>query len=187
MKPLNTVLFLFIFFFLNTQVQAVTISQCQLADGTIEFTNKGCTKSTQLHSRRTFNKDLNNSQLVKVRKTKRKQKLFKQKSFVHLQNKLIKAKNLSEMEKHAQIITDTVKASAQQGQLDAAYDMVAATYVKISKYLKNKRWTGEPTADYMTKIRSLFEEILISQSTTSSAQEMTLIIQNAWKSYLLNT
>ena len=188
MKIFTLVIASVLLVFFSGNVAAVTISQCQLPDGSIEFTNQGCSKKGQLHARRTFSKNLNQSEVINVRKTKkRQQKLFKQPSFVRLQDKLIKSDNLTEMEKYTQLIIDSVKSSAQQGQLDAAYDMIAATYVRISRYLKKQRWQGQSVDEHVVKIRTLFENILISQSTTSSATELAQVIQNAWLTYLVKT
>ena len=168
---------------MSSTAQAVTISQCVLPDGSIEFTNQGCSKSNQLHSRRTFSNDLTRSQVIRVTKTKRKPKLFKQRTFVGLQKKLINAQSMSEMKQHSETIIDAVKASAQQGQIMDAYDMIAATYVNLSKYVKQKNWEGKTVESYIYKFQSFFEYILVSQSTTSTANELTQVIQKAWQTY----
>jgi len=123
------------------------------------------------------------SEVKIVRKRTKAQKPFKQAGFVDLQKKLIGAKDLNEMEKYARTITNKVNNSAQQGKLNAAYNMVAATYVKISKYLKKKHWEGQSVAEYTFKIRTLFEDILITQSTTNSSVEFNQIIESAWQNY----
>lgn len=168
---------------INTNALAVTISKCILPDGSIEFTNNGCSKSNRLQSRRTFSQDLTRSKVKIIVNKTRKQKPFKQADFVHLQKKLIGAKTIKEMELYSKKIIRNVNTFAQQGKLGAAYNMVAATYVKISKYLKKRQWEGQSVAEYTFKFRTLFEDILITQSTTSSSTELNQAIQNAWQNY----
>lgn len=172
---------------LSSNVHSVTISQCILPDGSIEFTNQGCSKSNRLHSRRMFSNDLSRSDVKIIKKKSRKQKPFKQAAFVQLQEKLLGAKDSTEMEQYARSITRKVNTSAQQGKLTAAYNMIAATYVKLSKYLKKKHWEGQSINEHTVKIRTLFEEILITQSTTSSSAEFLQVIEDAWQNYQSNS
>ena len=100
---------------------------------------------------------------------------------------MLAAQTLQEMEKYAQTIIGKVRTSAQDGKIKAAYDMVAATYAKISKDLKKSRWEGQSVAEYTLKIQSLFEEIMITQSTISTATELNQVIQTAWENYQAST
>lgn len=61
--------------------------------------------------------------------------------------------------------------------------MVAATYVALSKYIKKKQWTEQKVNPLSEKIRQLFENILISQSTTANHSELLKIIQEQWSQY----
>ena len=174
----------------NGNTQAASIFQCEQPDGTIEFTNQGCSKSNSLYSKRTYTNNFTqaNVTLVNNKKAKKKRRSapFTQSSFVHLQSKLLNAQTLVEMEEHAQIITDKISSSAQQGKLNADFDMVAATYAKLSKYMKKKQWEGQSVAEHTSKIRTLFEEILITQSTVSTSSGLELDIEIAWKNYQAN-
>ncbi len=163
---------------------SVTISQCVQADGTIEFTNQGCSQSSKLSARRVFSNDLTQSYIKNTRTTrhvsKRKQKPFRQKDFIKLQSQLLQAHSLSEMEQLSRTIMYKVNDHARKGNLRAAYNMIAATYARLAKEHKKKQWEGQPVPEHSLKIQKLFESILITQSTTSRPEEMTLIIQNAW-------
>ncbi len=170
--------------FFSPYAWSVTISQCVQSDGTIEFTNQGCSQSSKLSTRRVFSNDLTQSYIKNnhgSRQTsKRKQKPFRQKDFIKLQSQLLQAHNLSEMEQLSRTIIYKVNKHAQKGDLRAAYNMIAATYAKLAKEHKKKHWEGKPVPQHSLKIEELFENILITQPTTSRPEEMTLIIQNAW-------
>ena len=162
-------------------VIASRITQCTQADGTIEFTNQGCSKSSSYNSSTSYRNNSSQSLVKKTRKkSNRKSAPFRQTAFVQLQNKLIKAETQIEIEQHAQIITEKVRSHAQKGKLKNAYDMIAATYVKLSKHIKKRQWEGLQINTQTVKIRSLFEEILITQSTISTASDLNLAIENAW-------
>lgn len=177
--------------FVSDKTLAASIFQCEQPDGTIEFTNQGCAKSNTLYSKRTYNNNFTQSNVTRVNPKKAKKKSrrrapFTQSGFVHLQSKLLNAQTLVEMEQHAQTITDKIRSSAQQGKINAAFDMAAATYAKLSKYLKQRQWEGHSVAEYAFRIRTLFEEILITQSTISTTSEFNQAIQSAWKNYQAN-
>lgn len=174
-------------FFISHQVMAGTISQCIQPDGTIEFTNQGCARSNNLQSRQSYSRYSTQS-LVSKSKVKRKRSAeFLQANFVHLQKKLIRAETLKDIEAHAKTITNTVNSHAQQGKISTAYNMVAATYVKLSKYIKKRQWEGQSIEAYIPGIRTLFEEILITQSTTSSIRDFNQAVKNAWLNYQKST
>lgn len=165
---------------------ASTITQCTQPDGSIEFTNKGCSKSNHFNSRRTYNRYSTQSLVTQSRKNNKKRAApFRQKAFIQLQNKLVQAETGKEITQHAQNITDKVLYQAQKGKLKSAYDMIAATYVKLSKDLKKKKWEGQSVNKQTLQIRILFEEILMTQSTTSSASELKQAIESAWKKHLI--
>ncbi|MCU7801017.1 MAG: hypothetical protein KZQ70_12985 [gamma proteobacterium symbiont of Lucinoma myriamae] len=65
--------------------------------------------------------------------------------------------------------------------------MVAATYVKLSKYMKKRQWEDHSIEAHIPAIRTLFEEILITQSTTSSTIEFNHAVENAWLNYQKST
>ena len=166
---------------------AGTISQCKQPDGTIEFSNQGCSKSNSLQSRQSYSRNSIRS-LVSKGKVKRKRSAeFLQPAFVQLQKRLIRAETLKDIETHAQTITNTVNSHAQQGKISTAYNMVAATYVKLSKHMKKRQWEGQSIEVYIPGIRTLFEEILITQSTTSSTIEFNRAVENAWLNYQKST
>ena len=170
--------------FFSQYVWSVTISQCVQADGTIEFTNQGCSQSSKLSARRVFSNDLTQSYIKNIHTSrhisKRRQKPFRQKDFIKLQSQLLQAHNLSEMEQLSRTIMYKVNEHARKGDLKAAYNMIAATYAKLAKEHKKKHWEGKPIPQHSLKIQELFENVLITQPTTSRPEEMTLIIQNAW-------
>lgn len=96
------------------------------------------------------------------------------------------AETLQESEQHARTITEKVRSHAQKGKLKTAYDMVAATYVKLSKHLKKRHWEGRDINTQNVRIRALFEEILITQSSISSADELHQAIEIAWQKHQTN-
>jgi hypothetical protein len=159
--------------FLHSDSIAGTIIQCKLSDGSIEFTNKSCSQS------KISNKKYK-SQWIKK---KRKSLPFKEKNFIHLQNKLLQANTIKEINSHAQKITDKISYHAKRNQLKIAYDMIAATYVKLSKKLKKQQWQEFTVHIPTMKIRNFFEVILISQSTVSNSNEFEQVIKVAWKHY----
>ncbi len=167
----------------SNNIQAVTISQCIQADGTIEFTNQGCSGSSNLSARRVFTKNLTRAVINKTSTRKHRQKPFRQKEFVQLQTQLLKARSRSEMEKHTRDIMYKINDHARKGNLKAAYNMIAATYAKLAKEHKNQQWKGLSVSKDAQKIQSLFENILITQSTTSKPSELTQIIQTAWDNF----
>lgn len=181
------IFFMTFYIVISNNSSASTISRCIQPDGTIEFTNKGCSKANSLHSKKSFTRNFTQSHITTFKKNKSKRASFNTSGFIHLQNKMIKAQTLPEMEKHAQTITDKIRSSAQQGKINTAFNMVAATYAKLSKYLKKRQWEGQSVEEYTLKIRSFFEEILITQSTVSTAEEFNRVIQTAWKKYQVNT
>lgn len=168
MKKTTTVLFFtLVLLLVSKQTPASSISQCKQPDGSILFTNQGCSRSSHVYS-----------------KTRRKnQHPFKQAAFIQLQKKLLGAKSSVEMEKQAKKITTEVSFSAQQGKLNAAYNMIAATYAKLSKHLKKKQKDGQSVKEHTNRLRQLFEEILITQSTISTSKELNEAIQTAWLNY----
>ncbi len=178
-----TLLFVFSLFFCG-ELNAATITQCVQPDGTIEFTNQGCSKSSRYNSKATFNRYSSQSLVSKTKKkNKRRTASFRQADFINLQNKLLKAETMEEIAQRAQIIIDKVRAHAKNGELKLAYNMVAATYVKLSKDIKQKNWEGQKINPINLKVRTLFEEILITQSTISTADEFNQAIKTAWKKH----
>lgn len=175
------------FLFISHNVMAGSISQCVQPDGTIEFTNQGCSKSNRLQSRQSYSRNSTQSLVTKGKEKRKRSAAFLQPTFVQLQKKLISAETLEDIEAHAQTITDKVNSHAQRGKISTAYNMVAATYVKLSKYMKKRQWDGQSIEAHIPDIRTLFEEILITQSTTSSTIEFNRAIENAWLNYQKNT
>ncbi len=170
----------------SNNIQAVTISQCVQADGTVEFTNQGCSGSSKRGARHFFSKNFTRSIINKTSTRKHRQKPFRQKEFVQLQTQLLKAQSLAEMEKHTRDIMYKVNGHAQKGNLRAAYNMIAATYAKLAKEHKKQQWEGVTVSENALKVQSLFENILITQSTTSKPAELTQIIQIAWDNFQNN-
>lgn len=172
---------------LLSNVSASSITQCVQPDGTIEFTNQGCSKSNRYNSKSNYRHSSNQSLVKKTKKKRNRNSApFRQTSFVQLQKKLIKAETQKEAEQHAKVITEKVRSHAQKGKLKNAYDMVAATYVRLSKHIKNRQWEGLEINTQTLKIRSLFEDILITQSTISTADELNLAIESAWGKHQAN-
>ena len=161
----------FIIFSLVPIAYASSIRKCRQSDGSLLFTNKPCPMATRSFS--------------KVYSKKRKVPPFRQANFVRLQKTMIQAKSAEIMELRAQVIMDKALSLAKQGRMNNAYDMVAASYAKLSTDIKNRHWNDQPISHYSLKIRGLFEEVLISQSTTSTAIVMENIVQAAWKNYHL--
>ncbi len=174
--------------FISHNAIAEAIYKCTQPDGTIEFTNKDCAKSNQFQSKLSYSR---NSTLLLVSKSKirrsKRSAVFLQPAFVQLQKELIRAETLKDIETHAQTITSKISSHARQGKIKTAYNMVAATYVKLSKHIKKRQWQGQFIEDYIPGIRTLFEEILITQSTITSTVEFNQAIENAWLNYQKNT
>ncbi len=177
-------LFVVLFFSFCDKLSAATITQCTQPDGTIEFTNQGCSKSNSYNSKTSFNRYSTHSLVSKTRKKNKKRSApFRQADFIHLQNKLLKAETIAESEQHAQLITNKIRKHAQSGKLKSAYDMIAATYVTLSRDMKKKRWEGQKINTQTLKMQRLFEEILITQSTISTSNELHQAIESAWKKH----
>lgn len=178
-------LLLLLFFSLNllatNSIASGSISQCIQPDGTIEFTNKACAKSNVLKSKKQIT--MRSSTLKNTRKSQRRKAPFRQQLFVTMQNKLIKAEAQLEIEQHAQLITNKIHRQVQTDSLKNAYDMVAATYVKLSKHIKKRHWEGLSIKSQTRRTHRLFEEILITQSNITSKEEFTQVIETAWKNY----
>ncbi len=184
MKQQQITLFSVFSLFFFGELNAATITQCVQPDGTIEFTNQGCSKSNSYNSKATFNRYSSQSLVSKTKKNnKRRTASFRKADFISLQNKLLKAETMEEVAQRAQIITDKVRTHAKNGELKLAYNMIAATYVKLSKDIKQKHWEGQKINPTSLKIRTLFEEILITQSTISTADEFNQAIKTAWKNH----
>ena len=177
---------LFLILFINN-ASASNITQCVQPNCTIEFTNQGCSKSNHYNSKSTYTHNSTQSLVKKTKKkSNRKSAPFRQTSFVQLQKELIKAETQKEAEQHAKVITEKVRSHAHKDKLKNAYDMVAATYVRLSKHIKKRQWEGLEINAQTLKIRSLFEEILITQSTISTANELNLAIESAWEKHQTN-
>lgn len=161
----------FIIFCMLSNSHASSIRKCRQTDGSILFTNKPCPIAT-----RSFSSVFNNNRNRKVPP-------FRQANYVRLQNTMIQAKTADVMEQRAQVLIDKAVSLARQGKINNAYDMVAASYAKLSAKLKDKRWKGQPIEEYTLNIQGLFEEVLISQSTISSANTLEAIVQTAWNNY----
>ena len=173
--------------FISHNTIAETIYKCTQPDGTIEFTNHDCAKSNQFQSKLSYSR---NSTLFFVSKSKTRRKrsaAFLQPAFVQLQKELIRAETPKDIETHAQTITSKISSHARQGKIKTAYNMVAATYVKLSKHIKKRQWEGQSIETCIPGIRTLFEEILITQSTTTSTVEFNQAIENAWLNYQKST
>ena len=151
---------------------AETIIKCVQTDGTIEFTNKSCSKNSSYQSKNKYK-----------RISKHKKSAFLQADFIYLQKKLIHAKTQDNIEQQAQNIIKKINASAKQGKINSAYNMTAATYAKLAKHIKEKQWQAQSINKYLLPIRSLFEDILISQSTTLTSKEFNQIVENALQNY----
>ena len=185
-KEIITLFFLSNLLLSHTAV-AAGITKCTQPDGTIEFTNQGCSKSNRFNSKGSYR--YNSKQPFVItgwKKNSRKSAAFRQADFVQLQDKLLMAETQEESEQHAQTITDKVRFHAQKGKLKTAYDMIAATYVKLSKHLKKRQWEGQKINAQTHKARTLFEQILITQSTISTADELNQAIEIAWKNHQTN-
>jgi len=184
-RPLFTILSSLLLF--SHAISAATITQCTQPDGTIEFTNQGCSKSNKLYSRQVYSRSSTLSLISKNKLKRKRSSAFLQPAFIQLQKALMRSKTLKDIEELAQTITNKVNSHAQQGKINAAYNMIAATYVKLSKHMKQKQWEGQTVKTYIPGIRTLFEDILITQSTTTSATEFNHAIENAWSNYQKNS
>jgi len=158
---------------------AASIRKCRQSDGTLVFTNKPCAIATRSRPS-VYNKTFTNKSFSRQY---RKQAPFRQKAFVQLQKKMITADSIEKMEEHSQEIINKTITYTKKGKLNTAYNMIAASYARLSEDLKNKQWKGQKVSDYALKIRLLFEKILISQSTTSTAKEFNEVVQAAWIYY----
>ncbi|MCU7836265.1 MAG: hypothetical protein KZQ83_13570 [gamma proteobacterium symbiont of Taylorina sp.] len=170
-------LFIFITFMsLSSTVYSASIRQCRQADGTILFTNKSCSIA-----KRSFPVVFNNAYINKT--AYRKKPPFRHSNFIRLQNKMINARTAESMEEHARTIMDSILSYTKNGQINKAYDMVASSYAKISVHLKKKQWEQQAIAEHIVKIQGLFEEVLISQPTISTAIAFNDVVQTAWENY----
>jgi len=159
---------------------ATSIIQCRQADGSIEFTNKSCSKKSNFREKKSYQSNNYTKNIVK------KSADFLQVFFIQQQKQLLQSNTQSEIRKQGQIISQTIHSYAQQGKLSSAYNMVAAVYAKLSKQIKKSRWQGQAVSPDKHNIRLLFENILITQSTTSSIEEFSHIIDESWHNYTLN-
>ncbi|GEM_PF-3246504 len=178
---------LYLSFLFSKPAIALTISQCRQPDGTIEFTNKGCTKNNQLFSRQRFSSNSKHNLKIKKISRRKAKAAFLQTDFVHLQKKLLQAKDEADMKVHALTITRKIKLRAQQGEINSAYNMLAFTYAQLSKEIKQKKWMGQPINDTSKKIHLFFEQILITQSTITSSTEFNQAIETAWQNSRLSS
>ena len=153
---------------------ASSIRKCRQSDGTILFTNKPCAIAT-----RSFTSLYNE-------KKYRKPAPFRQASFVRLQKTMIQAESADKMQQRARVIMDKALTIAKNGHINNAYDIVASSYAKLSERLKNRHWKGQIIESYSLRTQRLFEEVLISQSTTSTFVAMEIIVQAAWNNYSSN-
>ncbi|MCK5696609.1 MAG: hypothetical protein KAI02_00505 [Gammaproteobacteria bacterium] len=168
---------LVITFLLNSStLMASRIIQCQQADGSIEFTNKSCSKQNKFQVKKMYS----------LSKQKKRSADFLQTFFIEQQNQLLQATTQKESSKQAQIIIHTINSYAQQGKISSAYNMIASVYVKLSKQIKKNHWQGQQVTPHQYNIRLLFENILITQSTTSSIEEFSNIINESWRHYKKN-
>lgn len=163
---------------------AGTIIKCTLPDGTIEFTNKSCSTKNTGQSKTNYNRYLIPTLSKKKYSSKPKKKaVFLQDSFVQLLKQLMAAKTPERANKQGQLIIQKVTFYAQKSDLKGAYNMTAAAYVKLSKDIKKNQWHGKHVASYKKDIHLLFEDILISQSTTLTVAEFSQIVNDAWSNY----
>ena len=151
---------------------ADTIIKCVQADGTIEFTNKSCSTNSHYQSRNNYK-----------RASTHKGSAFLQADFIQLQKKLIRAKTQDNIEQYAHNIIKKINTYAQQGKINSAYNMTAATYAKLAKHIKQKKWQNQSINDYILPVHSLFEDILLSQSSTSTVNEFNIVVKNALLNY----
>jgi len=151
---------------------AETIIKCVQADGTIEFTNKSCSKNSHYQSR-----------IHNMHVPKHKSSVFLQADFLYLQKKLIHAKTYDNIEQQTQKIINKINVYAQQGKINSAYNMTAATYAKLAKHIKERQWQAQSINKHLFPILSLFEELLISQSTTLTSKEFNQVVESALLNY----
>ena len=159
----------------NNTLWAATIYQCEQPDGTIEFSNQGCSKSSTLENKKRYR----HKKLYNIKKSRSPNRL----NISHLQNKILKSTSADEMEKLAKQITDKVFTKAQQGQLRIACNAVAATYAKIARQLERKKRNGESVSQLSASMQMLFEEIMLSEATLNSADDLNKEIALAWEKY----
>jgi len=151
---------------------AGTIIKCVQTDGTIEFTNKSCSKNGRYQSKNHYK-----------RGSKHIRSAFLQADFLYLQKNLIHAKTQGGIEQQAHKIINKINTYAQQGKINSAYNMTAATYAKLAKHIKEKQWQAQSINKHLLPIRSLFEDILLSQSTTLTSGEFNQAIEMALLNY----
>lgn len=155
--------------------QAATIYQCEQPDGTIEFSNQGCSKSNKLERKKSYK----NKKLYNVKKASTSSKL----NITHLQNKILKSASAGEIEQHARQITDKVLSTAQKGQLRIACNAIAATYARLSRQLVQQQRQGKPINPYSANIHMLFEEIMLAEATLNTVNDLNREITLAWEKY----
>ncbi len=161
----------------NQTIMAATIIQCRQADGSIEFTNKSCSKKNKSRSKTNYSSSNHH----------KKSTDFLQGFFIQQQEQLLQATTQKEISKQGKIITQTINSYAQQGKLNSAYNMVASVYAKLSKQIKKYHWQAQPVSHDKQNIRLLFENILMTQSMISSIEEFSNTIDKSWQNYNMNT
>ncbi len=161
---------LLLFYVHNTMAGAII--KCVQADGTIEFTNKSCSKNGHYQSKSHYQQG-----------SKHRRSAFLQADFLYLQKNLIHAETQGDIEQQAHKIINKINTYAQQGKINSAYNMTAATYAKLAKYIKEKQWRVQSINKHLLPIRSLFEDILLSQSTTLTSGEFNQAVETALLNY----
>lgn len=156
-------------------LQASTIYQCEQPDGTIEFTNQGCSKSNTLERKKRYKQQ----KFYTVKKSRSSGKL----NITHLQNKILKSTSTDEMEKHARAITDTVIITAKKGQLRIACNAIASTYAKLARQRVQQKRQGKQVDLPSSNIHMLFEEIMLAEAGINTADDLDREISLAWDKY----
>jgi hypothetical protein len=159
-------------------LRASTIYQCEQPDGTIEFSNQGCSKSNTFKRKKTYK----HKKLYNVKRSRSYGGL----NIAHLQNKILKSTSADEMEKHARAITDTVLNTAQKGQIRIACNTIASTYAKLARQFERRKRQGEPVPLPSAKMQMLFEEIMLAEATINTANKLDREITLAWEKYRSN-
>lgn len=168
LQLLMLIVFLIAIAFSHTP-QAATIVQCVQPDGTIEFSNQGCSKSNTRKRKKVYN--------AKNKRASSKLNISR------LQNRILKSTTADEMETHALQIIDKVSKTAQKGQLRIACNAIASTYAKLARQRQQQHRKGQPVNPPSANMQMLFEEIMLAEAAINTADELDREITRAWEKY----
>ncbi len=164
---------------LSNTARAETIYQCEQPDGTIEFSNQGCSKSSKLERKKSYK----HKKLYNIKKSRSSSRL----NISSLQKRILQTSSADELEKYAREIIDKVHSTAQKGQLRIACNAIASTYAKLTRQQQRQKRQGKAVPLSSANIQMLFEEIMLAEAMINTANELEREISLAWEKYHRNS